>query len=219
MILSLPLVEGVFFPQIIETKKSKFNGEVIVYKLLGHYTVSVGNLTQSGGLVESIWKKTILTIRKSEFKVYSPKRVLILGLGSGTAARVMAKLWPGAELVGVEIDPVMVEMGKKYFQLDEIKTLQIVNADAFAFIEQNRSKYDLILIDMYRGKDIPAKAKTEDFYKRIKSMLSPQGVSLWNFLIIKETKSEVDMLEKQLREVFLTVQRVKTVVNRVFKAK
>jgi len=42
-----------------------------------------------------------------------PRRVLDLGTGTGKAARVVAKRFPGAEVVGVDLAPEMVEQAKR----------------------------------------------------------------------------------------------------------
>jgi hypothetical protein len=45
--------------RILEERKSKFNGDINVVRSLGFGTyIQVNNLTQSGGVVEEIWKET-----------------------------------------------------------------------------------------------------------------------------------------------------------------
>src|SRR3989338_7700264 len=82
---------------------------------MGTY-IQAGGLTQSGGIVEIIWKKTLKKVKSEEGKV---KSALILGLGGGTVAKLIRKNWPEAKITGVDIDPVMIELGKKYLHLDE----------------------------------------------------------------------------------------------------
>src|SRR5688572_6244371 len=103
----------------LEVRKSKFNGEIKVVKTfgMGIYIQSNG-LTQSGGIVETIWKSTI---RKLKNKKPQVKTCLILGLGGGTVAKLIRKSWPNVKITGVDIDPMMVELGKKYLDLSEVK--------------------------------------------------------------------------------------------------
>src|SRR3990167_8603768 len=99
--------------KIIEKRVSPINGRITVARSLGLGTyIQVEGLTQSGGVVENIWKQTLRKVKskKEEGITRSAiKRCLILGLGGGTAAKVIRKLWPEAKITGVEIDPIRSE--------------------------------------------------------------------------------------------------------------
>jgi SAM-dependent methyltransferase len=74
------------------------------------------------------------------------KRVLIMGSGTGNDVASALKL--GAEHVdAVEIDPMMVELGKRLHPehpYDSPKVTVYIN-DARAFLRQNHDKYDLVI--------------------------------------------------------------------------
>ncbi len=124
---------------------SKINGTVKVKKYLWETSVWVGGYQQSGPLVKVVWQKALENVTEI------PKNVLILGLGCGIAAKLISKKFPNALIMGVEIDPVMIEAGKKYFDLRKIKNLKIICADAKIFLKKNKQKFDLILVDIYIG--------------------------------------------------------------------
>ena len=58
----------------------------------------------------------------------------------------------------MDFDPVIVELGKKYLGLGEVQVRLFVK-DAFEYcqkaVEENK-KFDLILIDLYKGSEFPA---------------------------------------------------------------
>ena len=132
--------------KILEELDSKYNGHLRVLKTfgMGIYIQSNG-LTQSGGIVESIWKSTLRQIKSKELK-----KILILGLGGGTLAKLLRKKYPDAKITGVEIDPLMIKLGKKYLDLDKYN-IDIKIGDAIKFVEKNIKKYDLMIIDTYLG--------------------------------------------------------------------
>ena len=75
----------------LEEADSPINGKISVVKSLGFGTyLQVGNLTQSGGVVSGIWKKTLLKIKTL---INEPQNILILGLGGGSCAKISRKLW------------------------------------------------------------------------------------------------------------------------------
>ncbi len=166
--------------EVLEKVYSPINGEILVTEdLFGKKEMIVGQVDQSGGLVESLWSK----ISNSKFLTsnkFQNSKILILGLGSGTVAKILAKKYPQAEMIGVEIDPKVVEIGKKYFGLGEIPNLEIRIADATGFISRNR--FDLIIVDLYLGQEFPKEAESEKFLNGLKKILAKDGLIIFNRL-------------------------------------
>ncbi len=79
------------------------------------------------------------------------RRVLILGLGGGSAARVVRALAPRARIVGVELDPGVIEMARREFDLDELG-IEVVCADARTYLRSLRARFDLVIDDIFIGK-------------------------------------------------------------------
>ncbi|HJX45617.1 MAG TPA: hypothetical protein VJ399_00400, partial [Patescibacteria group bacterium] len=82
--------------KILEERESDNNKKIVVLKTLGLGTyIQVDGLTQSGGVVEGIWKKTLKKILNSKTQI---NNCLILGLGGGSASRIVEKYWPQAKI-------------------------------------------------------------------------------------------------------------------------
>jgi len=77
-------------------------------------------------------------------------RVLILGLGGGSAARVVRALAPKARITGVEIDAGVVRAARRWFDLDGLG-VEVVKDDARHYLERTRRRFDLILDDVFVG--------------------------------------------------------------------
>jgi predicted O-methyltransferase YrrM len=83
----------------------------------------------------------------------SPKRrrrILILGLGGGSVARLARALAPDAEIVGVEFDPEVVRLARRHLELDSLD-VRVVIADAFSWLKTARGRFDAILEDIFVG--------------------------------------------------------------------
>lgn len=78
------------------------------------------------------------------------RSVLLLGLGGGSAARVARALAPRAQIVGVEIDPSVVRLARRWFDLDELG-IEVVLEDARAYLERCRKRFDAVLEDVFIG--------------------------------------------------------------------
>ncbi len=79
------------------------------------------------------------------------RSVLILGLGGGSAARIVRALAPRARIVGVERDPEVVDAAKNWFDLDELG-IEIVISDAQSYLRRARRQFDVVLEDIFVGK-------------------------------------------------------------------
>ena len=78
------------------------------------------------------------------------RSVLLLGLGGGSAARVVRALAPRAQIVAVELDPAVVRMARRWFGLDALG-LEVVTADAARFLARTRARFDAVLEDVFTG--------------------------------------------------------------------
>jgi len=78
------------------------------------------------------------------------RSVLILGLGGGSAARLVRALAPRARIVGVEIDRRVVALARRRLGLGALG-LEVVCADAERFLGSCRERFDAVLEDVFVG--------------------------------------------------------------------
>ncbi len=192
--------------KILEERKSEFNGNLRVVKTLGIGTYIQSNgLTQSGGIVEKIWKQTLRSLNHKSLTI---NHVLVLGLGGGTVAKLIRKKWPGAKITGVEIDPIMVELGKKYFRLNEAD-VDVKITDAIKFLNYKSSTinhYDLIIVDLYNGDQFPKQFETENYIQLVRSHLTKSGVAIFNRLYYGDKRPKAVKFGNKLQKEFLNVE-------------
>ncbi len=185
----------------MEERRSKFNGEIKVIKSLGFGTyIQANGLTQSGGIVETIWRQTLKMLNA---KKINAKSVLILGLGGGTVAKLIRKKWPEAKITGVDMDPIMVELGKKYLGLNETG-VNIKIADASTYHLKPRT-CDLVIIDLYNGDKFPKKFESENYIQLVRSLLASSGVAIFNRLYYGEKRKEAVKFGEKLKKIFKNV--------------
>ncbi|MBU0569901.1 hypothetical protein KKB40_03910 [Patescibacteria group bacterium] len=214
------VVEFLSGMKILEDIKSPINGQVTVVKNLGMKPyIQVGGLTQSGGVVRGVWRSTLKKLKSKNLPAgrqgLKPITCLILGLGGGTVAGLVRKFWPEAKITGVEIDPIFVALGKKYLGLDKVG-VDIKIQDAEEFMAQSLNlpagkaglkaeRYDLILVDMYVGDEVPKQFETENYIHRARKFLARGGVIVFNRLYYGTKRSEAVKFGKLLEKVFSKV--------------
>jgi spermidine synthase len=110
--------------------------------------------------------------------------ILILGYSGGYLGKLFQKFKPAntnINIDGVEIDPKVVEISKKYFGVTSDES-NIYTEDARIFVKnQSDKKYDIIVADLY-NKDIfiPTHLITKEFFSDLKNMTTETGVLLLN---------------------------------------
>lgn len=153
-----------FGPKTLEIVKSKYSGDIRVMRGWGHTYLATGVLTQSGDIVRQVWEPILKSAAQPG------KTWLILGLAGGTLAHLISKKYKPVKIIGVEIDPVMISLGKKYFALDKLSGLKIINADAGSYLPTTNSHFDFILVDMYFGDQLPDFVYDPKFLGRLKAV-------------------------------------------------
>lgn len=116
-------------------------------------------------------------------------RVLILGLGGGSAARLIRALAPRAHLVGVEANREVVETARRHLDLDRIGA-EVVVAFAEDYLAGCRRRFDLVIEDLFVGREDTLR-KPAGFpapgIGRIAARLAPGGLLVVN--TIEETRA------------------------------
>ncbi len=84
----------------------------------------------------------------------APSRVALVGLAGGTVARQFTAIDGPMPIDGVEIDPKIVDVGRRYFDMTE-PNLHVTVADGRYWMATQAGQYDVILVDAYRQPYIP----------------------------------------------------------------
>ena len=103
------------------------------------------------------------------------KRMAIVGLAAGTAARQATAVFGPIPIDGFEIDPKIVQVGREYFGMT-MPNLNVYIEDGRWGLEHSPFKYDLIIVDAYRAPYIPWQMTTQEFFRIAFDHLTEDGV-------------------------------------------
>src|SRR5918999_2340511 len=134
------------------------------------------------------------------------ERVAILGNAAGTTARALGVYYPEAEIDGVELDPAVSRVGKRYFGLEDNPQLTVHDADARPFLRRTRQRYDLIVADAYHQPYVPFYLATREFFRLARERLPPGGIVALNVATVPDDRRLVDELAGTLAAVFPEVR-------------
>jgi len=108
-----------------------------------------------------------------------PGRVAILGNAAGTTARAYGRLFPGTGVDGVELDPALSRIGRRFFDMRSPR-LHLYHEDARPFLRRIPARYDAISVDAYRQPYIPFYLTTVEFFETARSKLARGGTVIVN---------------------------------------
>ncbi|MHC1784154.1 MAG: spermidine synthase [Anaerolineaceae bacterium] len=103
----------------------------------------------------------------------------IVGLAAGTTAHQATIVFPGIEIDGIEIDPKIVEVARKYFDMNE-PNLNVIIQDGRWALEKSTEQYQVISVDAYRPPYIPWHLTTREFFQIVRDHLTDDGVMVIN---------------------------------------
>ena len=98
--------------------------------------------------------------------------VLCIGLGVGIVPMEFAR--DGARVDVVEINPAVVPVAQRWFDLDPGK-LNITVADGRSFLNQCAKKYDVVALDAFLGEASPSHLMTREAFTAMRHVLKPGG--------------------------------------------
>lgn len=103
------------------------------------------------------------------------RRVANIGLAGGGIARLFTEVYGPIPIDGVEIDPLIVSVAQRYFDMRE-PNLRVHVTDGRTFMRATRETYDVVVVDAYQPPYMPFHLTTREYLQEIRAHLSPTGV-------------------------------------------
>jgi spermidine synthase len=106
--------------------------------------------------------------------------VLEIGFGGGRTSWYLHRFLPNIPVTSVELDQAVIDLAHQYFGIKDETNYRTVNSDGRIFLSNSKDRYDVILIDAYRGPFVPFHLLTKEFYQIVKDHLAEGGVIAQN---------------------------------------
>ena len=136
-------------------------------------------------------------------RAYAPRleRVLCIGMGVGIVPRDLAR--EGIAVDVVEINPAVVPVAKKYFDLDP-SAFHLVIGDGRQFLNTSTARYDAVILDAFNGDSSPSHLMSREAFTAISRVLNPDGVLVMNSFADLDPSNDfvASSLARTLRSVF-----------------
>ncbi|XP_009803203.1 uncharacterized protein LOC107812539 [Nicotiana tabacum] len=108
--------------------------------------------------------------------------IAIFGLGGATAAHLMLELWPSLQLVGWEIDEILIEKAREYLGLSDLEkhnegggVLEVHIGDVFSPSVTIPGGYAGIIVDLFSDGKVLPQLQEVTTWLEMNKMLMPNG--------------------------------------------
>jgi spermidine synthase len=109
-----------------------------------------------------------------------PSRVLMIGLGGAGFHRLFSAAYPDSLLQSVELDPKVLELCETRMAFKPTGKMPVALTDGRMFVKRDKTQWDWIILDAFRGGFVPPHLKTEEFYRECAGRLNDRGVFISN---------------------------------------
>ena len=165
----------------------------------GRLALEVGNVTQSVTLPEDEVGEEVQGYWPLMLPERCPRRTLLLGLGGGTLAALLARRCPGVAIVGIERNTEVLVVARRDFGLDALVGLEVVESDAFVWSEEHASSepasFDLICLDLFEGGRLAPGTLARPFLRQVAALLEADGVLTVNLMRTARLPEQLHRLE------------------------
>lgn len=184
----------------IESAPSEYNPHLYVSLVQGRYQLSTANAVYSYG---DLYDNFVKAFDGVDIASRDIKNVLILGFGLGSIPEILEKRGLDYHYTAVEIDEEVLYLANEY-TLPQIKSpIDLVCADAFAWVNMCTEQFDLICMDVFLDDVVPDHLEAIDYLEKLKTLLTPSGMLLFNRLAA--TKEDVEETKAFFEDKFLSV--------------
>jgi len=148
------------------------------------------------------WQQFLIApfFNPSPYQVGQVRSMAIIGLAAGTVARQASVVFGNIPIDGFEIDPAIIAVGRKYFDMN-MPNLNAIAQDGRVGLEHSNQTYTIIGVDAYRPPYIPPHLITQEFFELARRHLTSDGV-----LVVNVGRSPIDRtLVNQIASTILSV--------------
>ncbi|HMQ60188.1 MAG TPA: fused MFS/spermidine synthase [Flavilitoribacter sp.] len=187
----------------IESTESDFNPELHISLRRGRYQLCTTHAVYS---YEDRYDNFVHAFQRIRLDRLADAGVLVLGLGLASIPTVLEhRFRKNFRYTAVEIDEAVIDLAGRYALPFIQSPVEIVCADAFAYVRQTDQQFDLICMDVFQDDVVPSDFERFAFLEAIQQLIAPGGMLLYNRL----AASRMDKKESRafFEETFMSVFR------------
>lgn len=184
----------------VEKLHSEISGNLDITLHRGEWKLSTDNAIYSYGRYYTSYAIAFRQLGITSRPVHS---VLIMGCGIGSVARLLEKHPVIKHITALDIDPVMIDLAKKYWPEKLLDKTVFVVEDAAKWVrDANDFRFDLLIADIFIDDVTPSEFLDAVFLSGLKKLLSKHGLLLFSKI---HYTHEQQLANNKFKKIFLSV--------------
>jgi len=181
--------------------KGEYNNDLTLSFYKNRWKLSTKNAVYS---FEDLYTVYLAAFELLGFKTKKINNTLCLGFGLGSIPIILNQKYNVQNFIGIENDIEIIKLFNELYTERDLGKLKLIHSDAHSFVEKyDNENFDLITLDIFVDTKIPSQFEDIAFIKKLRSMLSADGILLFNRLTTPKEKSKTISYYKNIfRKVF-----------------
>lgn len=157
-----------FDSKINKGLKVKWIGEKIL--------LNTKNTNYSYGTLQEVLNLGLDSIPFNNFN-----RALVLGMGGGSVIESLRnRYFFDGHVTAIELDPVIIEIAEKKFDIKNNHRKTILCKDAYHFVAESDDEFDIAVVDIFVDVKVPEKFYSKEFWQNLCRLMALNGYILFN---------------------------------------
>lgn len=185
--------------------------ELVLYR--GQWQLGTADALYSDGWRYTPMLSAFDTLKK---KLPSVKKVLVLGVGLGSAVMILGRrrLYPDVTLV--DHDKTSLEWAIQLLDDKTQKRMQPICTDANEYMQLNKEQYDLVIVDIFENRVVPEFVMQPAFLEVCRKSVSSGGNVVINY--IENNKGDWEKIQPVIHAIFPQCNVTQLGINKIVTA-
>ena len=210
----LPLYKKILslvYPVLVKTaEESDRHPLPQLYLYRGQYQVATHDALYSDG---TRYRPLKIAFARIEKKLVQVNNVLVLGTGLGSAVHILNNKGYSPAYTLVDYDKATLRWAMELLPQKAAGRTIPVLSDAENFIQTNDGKYDLVVIDIFKGRVVPSFVMTNAFLQNCRRCMKPAATLVLNYMVNNEAEWQGSL--RSFSDVFPEHDVITIGVNRI----
>lgn len=155
------------------------NGTMRLTRWFGRWSLKGHDGTeQATPYMNALWRTVFANIVRKRAVV---RRCLLLGVAMGATFGLVRKDWPEAQVVGIDWEPSLYELGKELGVHRPGKGMAFIEGDAAEIVPKLTGTFDLLLVDLFDGHRVAGAVADPKLQDAAVLRLERGGIAAVNF--------------------------------------
>ncbi|MFM2049365.1 MAG: hypothetical protein RI955_1913 [Bacteroidota bacterium] len=167
---------------------------------------------------EDLYYPFSFALNKIKRRLNNVESCLIVGMGMGSISKILYSIQnkKNIQYTAIETETLIVDWAKKYLPTQLHQHTTWMNEDAEKAISKIDKKFDLICVDVFVQRSVPAVFQSKIFIEQCKMLMTENATLLFNIIMADAEKLTNDNFENNFSDIFNKHEKLTIKENQIW---